>query len=108
MEAIEEIEVRTGIGFPKLARALSREDEVRFGHLLIMYEELCRGGGRPLSPEERADLLPSDLPEMLDAIRKAAIAVGIVEQTDEDEEEGDGEAGKKKGETHSPGDTGTE
>lgn len=104
--AIDEIEARVGVGFPKLAVSLEDEEEIRLGWIYVMFEEMCRAGGSPLSNDELADLLPSDIPDMLDGIRKAARASGVIEDVDEDEG-----AGKKKGgttdPTSSPGDPGS-
>lgn len=107
LEAIEEVELATDQPFPVLASSLSDEQRVRFSHLLKMYEELCKAGGTPLSAEERSELLPSDLPEMVAAIRKACVAAGVIEEVSEEEAaNAEGEDGKKKDRPNSPGSSG--
>lgn len=115
LQAVDRIETATDTPFPRIAETMGDEREVRFGHLMHLFVELCRAGGTPLSPEEQADLMPTDLPEILEAVREALVEAGIIEVVEEpveagseaaaDEGEGDG---KKKDPTPSRGGSGSE
>ena len=101
LKAIDRIETATDETFPNIAESLGVESEVRFGHLYHLYRELCRAGGTPLTEEEEDELLPSDLPEILPAVRLALIEANVIEVVDEEEAHAaeamaNGGSGKKK------------
>ncbi len=80
LEAIDEIEVAVGQPFAAVAVSLSSEQTVRFGHILTMFTALCAAGGTPLTDEERSGLLPSDIPEIVEAVTDACVAAGAIER----------------------------
>lgn len=57
-------------------------EKARFGTILVLFEELCRAGGTPLSDEDRDALMPSDLPAIAEAIIGAATASGAINRTE--------------------------
>lgn len=82
LEAIAEIEVETGEPFTGVALALNDVSTARWGWILAMFCAMAAAGGTPLTDEERADLLPSDLQEMLRAVQAAAEAGGATEKAE--------------------------
>lgn len=80
LEAIAAIEVETEHPFAVAALALNDERTARWGWILTMFCAMAEAGGTPLTTEERADLLPLDMPDMLAAVQRAAEAGGATEK----------------------------
>lgn len=79
LEAIDEIEIKTGKPFAVVAVSLTNEATVRFGWVLALFTEMCAAGGTPLSAEERSDLMPDDTEEIIEAVTNTCIAAGAIE-----------------------------
>lgn len=79
LRAVDEIETRLGGGLISILRTMNSELTLRFGNVLVVFQELCEAGGTPLSDEQVDDLMMSDMYDMVEAIQDAAVASGAIE-----------------------------
>lgn len=77
LAAVDAIETRLGRSLSDFFNDLKDTSKVRFGHILLVFSELCAAGGTPLSDEDVAVLLPSDLSDIMHAIAEASRAAGL-------------------------------
>ncbi|MCK9494154.1 MAG: GTA-gp10 family protein [Dehalococcoidia bacterium] len=80
LEAIAEIEVEIGQPFSAIALAMNDERTARWGWILTVFCAMTAAGGTPLTDADRADLIPEDLPAMLEAVQRAGEASGATEE----------------------------
>lgn len=72
LAAMDEIEVATGKPIAEVFRSLANQETIRIGTVRTIYRACCAAGGTPLSAEDEDNLLPGDLPDIIEAIGKLA------------------------------------
>lgn len=84
LAAVDEIELATDKPMAAVFQSLGKPETLRFGTVLVLLRATCAAGGTPLSEEDEAALMPSDLPDILGALQ----AVLSAAEGEKDEEEG--------------------
>lgn len=74
--AVDEIETAADKPLAAVFQSLGEPETFRFGTVLILLRALCAAGGTPLSEEDEAVLLPSDLPDIMRALEAVAEQMG--------------------------------